>query len=203
MYEGKGANYIFPEEWDRYEECIPPAERSNFVAAYGRRLRGEMGEEEMMKAAKAWSIWEGRISKLVQDPWEKVKEKFGADKFSLAFSRIENHYFTNKAFFPRDGFLLEKANCDKIRHIPTTIVQGRYDVVCPAISAHELHKALPHSEIVYTLTGHSGFEKEIIENLVKATEKYKTRQIFQKTVVPVINGHYCQQNSPILYCNNF
>jgi proline iminopeptidase len=175
MYEGKGANYIFPEEWDRYEECIPPEERNNFVAAYGRRLRGELGEEEMMKAAKAWSIWEGRISKLVQDPWEKVKEKFGADKFSLAFARIENHYFTNKAFFPRDGFLLEKANLDKIRHIPTTIVQGRYDIVCPAISAHELNKALPHSEIVYTLTGHSGFEKEIIENLVKATEKYKTR----------------------------
>jgi proline iminopeptidase len=127
----------------------------------------------VLQAAKAWSIWEGRISKLVQDPWEQVQNKFGADKFSLAFARIENHYFTNKAFFPRDGFLLEKQNLDKIRHIPVSIVQGRYDIVCPAISAHELHKALPHSKVVYTLTGHSGFEKEIIHNLVQATEEYK------------------------------
>lgn len=51
---------------------------------------------EMFKAAKAWSIWEGRTSKLMQDPWDVVKDKFGSDKFSLAFARIENHYFTNK-----------------------------------------------------------------------------------------------------------
>src|SRR5262249_7593123 len=120
-------------------------------------------------------IWEGRTSKLVQDPWESIKEKFGADKFSLAFARIENHYFTNNAFFPRDGWLLEKENLDKIRHIPTVIVQGRYDVVCPAISAYDLHKALPHSEIVYTITGHSGFEPDIIKHLVAATEKFKNR----------------------------
>lgn len=173
MYEGKGANYIFPEEWDAYEAVIPEDERHNFIEAYGKRLRGELGEEEMCKAAKAWSIWEGRISKLVQDPWEIVKERFGADKFSLAFARIENHYFTNKGFFPRDGYLLEPENLKKIEHIPMVIVQGRYDVVCPAISAYDLHKALPKSEIVYTLTGHSGFEKEIIDNLVKATEKFK------------------------------
>jgi proline iminopeptidase len=129
---------------------------------------------EMIKAAVAWSVWEGRISKLVQDPPESLKH--GEEKFALAFARIENHYFTNKGFFPRDGFLLEKANLDKIRHIPTFIVQGRYDMVCPPVSAHELHKGLPHSELVYTLTGHSGMEKEIIEQLVKATEKYKNNK---------------------------
>ena len=91
------------------------------------------------------SIWEGRTSNLVQAPWETIKDRFGADKFSLAFARIENHYFTNKGWFPRDGFLLERANIDKIRHIPTVIVQGRYDVVCPAVSAHDLKqvRALP------------------------------------------------------------
>jgi proline iminopeptidase len=129
----------------------------------------------MHKAAKAWSVWEGRISKLVQDPPEVVDQKHGDDKFALAFARIENHYFTNKGFFPRDMFLVEKANLDKIRHIPVSIVQGRYDVVCPPISAYLLHEALPHSEMVYTLTGHSGMETEIIEHLVKATEKYKNR----------------------------
>jgi proline iminopeptidase len=175
FYEGKGANFIFPKEWADYERIIPVEERGNFVAAYGRRLRGELGEEAMHEAARVWSVWEGRTSKLVQDPETSVAAKFGDDHFSLAFARIENHYFTNHGFFPRDGFLLEKENLDKIRHIPTFIVQGRYDVVCPAISAYDLHEALPSSEIVYTLTGHSAAETAIIEQLVNATEKFKTR----------------------------
>lgn len=172
FYEG-GASAIFPEEWEAYENAIPIGERDNFVAAYGRRLRGELGEDEMKKAAKAWSIWEGRTSKLVQDPWEDVKNKFGADDFSLAFARIENHYFTNKGFFPRDGYLLEQAQIDKIKHIPTFIVQGRYDVVCPAMTAFDLKKKLPDAKIVYTITGHSGFETEIIKELVSATDAVK------------------------------
>ena len=85
----------------------------------------------MYKAAKIWSMWEGRVSKLVQDPFAATQSRFGQDQFALAFARIENHYFTNKGFFPRDGYLLEKENIDKIKHIPTVIVQGRYDVVCP------------------------------------------------------------------------
>jgi proline iminopeptidase len=128
---------------------------------------------EMAKAAKTWSIWEGTTSKLVCDPIEDVVSKFGADDFSLAFARIENHYFTNKGFFPRDGFLLEKQNIDKIRQIPTVVVQGRYDVVCPLRSAFDLKQAFPELELKITLTGHSGFEKEIISELVKATDKFK------------------------------
>jgi proline iminopeptidase len=128
---------------------------------------------EMYKAAKAWSTWEGRISRLIQEPIENLKHSTD-DQFALAFARIENHYFINKGFLPRDGFLLEKDQLDKIRHIPTFIVQGRYDVVCPPISAYLLHQSLPHSQLVYTLTGHSGMEKDIIHELVKATEMYKS-----------------------------
>ena len=168
-----GASFLFPEDWALYEAAIPEAERGDYIAAYGRRLRGELGDAEKAKAAKAWSIWEGRTSKLVQDPWEVVKDRFGADDFSLAFARIENHYFTNKGFFPRDGFLLEKANIDKIRHIPTVIVQGRYDVVCPAVTAYDLKQAFPEAEMTVTLTGHSGFELDIIAALVAATDKFK------------------------------
>ncbi len=102
-----------------------------------------------------------------------MKDRFGDAKFALPFARIENHYFTNKGFFPRDGYLLEKAQIDKIRHIPTVIVQGRYDVVCPAKSAHDLKAAFPEAELHMTLTGHSCFEKEIIARLVEATDKFK------------------------------
>jgi proline iminopeptidase len=172
FYQGPGASFIFPEDWARYEAAIPEEERYDFIKAYGKRLRGEMGDEEMHKAAKAWSIWEGRTSKLVQDSWESVKDKFGDDKFSLAFARIENHYFTNKGFFPRDGYLLEKERIDRIRKIPTVIVQGRYDVVCPAVTAYDLTQAMPEAQAVYTTTGHSGFEKEIISHLVAATDRF-------------------------------
>jgi proline iminopeptidase len=127
----------------------------------------------MRAAAKAWSIWEGRTSKLVQDPWESIQERFGEDNFSLAFARIENHYFTHQAFFPRDGWLIEKNNIDKIRHIPTVIVQGRYDVVCPPISAFDLKAAFPEADLRYTLAGHSGFEKENIRELVAAADKFR------------------------------
>lgn len=121
-------------------------------------------------------MWEGRVSKLIQDPVEATASRFGEDNFALAFARIENHYFTNKAWFPRDGYLLEKQNIDRIRHIPTFIVQGRYDVVCPPISAYELKKAFPEAELVYTITGHSGFEKDIIKELVGAADRFKLRK---------------------------
>jgi proline iminopeptidase len=177
LYQGPmGAGYVYPEDWAPYRDCIPEAERGDMMAAYGRRLRGEMGTEEMHRAAKAWSVWEGRVSKLRQEPIESTATVYGNDKFSLAFARIENHYFMNKGFFPRDGYLLEKKNLDKIRHIPTYIVQGRYDVVCPAVSAYDLHQALPHAHMTYTITGHSAFETEIIENLIKATDILKTNK---------------------------
>ena len=76
-------------------------------------------------------------------------------------------------FFPRDGFLLEKQNIDRIRHIPTVIVQGRYDVVCPPISAFDLHSVFPEAELIFTLAGHSGFERETIVELVAACYKFR------------------------------
>lgn len=121
----------------------------------------------------ALSVWEGRTSKLVQDSWEEIAGRYGADEFALAFASIENHYFSNQAFFPRDGWLLEPQNTARIRHIPTAIVQGRYDVVCPAVSAFDLKLALPEAELRYTLAGHSGLEPENIRELVAATDRFK------------------------------
>jgi proline iminopeptidase len=100
---------------------------------------------------------------------------FGDDHYACAFARIENHYFMNNAFFPRDGYLLEKENMSKIAHIPTVIVQGRYDIVCPPFSAYDLHKALPSSEVHYVIAGHSVFEDEIAKKLVETTERFKVK----------------------------
>ena len=182
FYEGKGTNFLFPEPWEVYDAEIPEAEAKadGYVAAYGRRLRGDLGDEAMRAAAKAWSVWEGSVSKLRPPPKDEIDGKWADDDFSLAFARIENHYFTSggqkgapAGFFERDGWLLEPAQIDKIKHIPTVIVQGRYDVVCPAVSAYELHKMLPDSTLHVVTTGHSATEPDIIERLVAATDAFR------------------------------
>ena len=173
--EGSGTAFVFPEAWEKYAEVIPTeeVERDGYVSAYGKRLRGELGEEEMRRAARAWSVWEGSVSRLLPPTPEALEAQWAGDDFSLAFARIENHYFTNRGFFERDGWLLEDAQIDRIKDIPTVIVQGRYDVVCPARSAWDLQRAWPESELVVVEdAGHSAFEPGIRSALLEATDRF-------------------------------
>ena len=122
-----------------------------------------------IEAAKAWSIWEASTSKLIQS--EESIHAFEDAKVAEAFARIECHYFTNLGFFDTDEWLLE--NVDKIRHIPTVIVQGRYDVVCPMISAWELHRAFPEADFeIVQDAGHSMTEEGIAAKLVEYTDTF-------------------------------
>jgi proline iminopeptidase len=121
------------------------------------------------QAAKAWSVWEASTSRLMVDPG--LQNKFAEDQFAEAFARIECHYFTHRGFFEQDDQLLR--NCDRIQHLPTVIVQGRYDVVCPMRSAWELHQALPQAElIVVPDAGHSMMEAGTLRALVDATNRF-------------------------------
>jgi len=165
----EGASWLFPDVWEEYEKVIPEGERGDFVSAYYKRLTSE-DEQVRLEAARAWSVWEGSTSKLYFD--YNMIEKFAEPEFALAFARIECHYFMNNAFFQTDNYLIEQVG--KIRHIPATIVQGRYDVVCPMRSAWELHRAWPEAEFnVVADAGHSATEPGIIDALVTATDKYK------------------------------
>ncbi|WP_017662366.1 prolyl aminopeptidase [Baaleninema simplex] len=164
----EGASYIFPEAWEDYLKPIPEAERDDLMQAYYKRLTSP-NKRVRLKAARAWAIWEGSTSKLFPDP--NVKKKFGREGFAEAFARIECHYFVNRGFFKSKEQLLE--NVDRIRHIPTFIVQGRYDIVCPMQSAWELHKAFPEAEfVVIPDAGHSVSESGILSALVDATDKF-------------------------------
>lgn len=123
-----------------------------------------------MVAAKIWSQWEAATSKLFIDPG--FIDEFEDPTHALQFARIECHYFMNNSFFKTNNWLLE--NIDKIRHIPTTIVQGRYDVVCPMKSAWELHRAFPESTLkIIQDSGHSANEPGIRSELIATSEKYK------------------------------
>jgi proline iminopeptidase len=165
----EGASVIFPDVWEEYLKVIPEAERKDMLTAYYRRLTGE-DEAVQLEAARAWSIWEGSTSKLFPDP--DLIEHFGEPHMALALARIECHYFMNNSFFETDNYLIE--NVGKIRHIPSIIVQGRYDVVCPMMSAWELHRAWPEAELrVIPDAGHSVSEPGIINALVDATDRFR------------------------------
>lgn len=167
-YYQEGASYIFPDKWEPYEAEIPEAERGDFIEAYRRRLCSA-DEAVRLSAAKAWTTWECSTSELFPDEGHVAQ---GDDpRFALAFARIENHFFANGGWFDPGDQLLR--DIDKIRHIPTVIVQGRYDVVCPARSAWDLHRAFPEArlEIVHD-AGHSGFQPGIVSALVKAADEF-------------------------------
>lgn len=164
----EGASFIFPDAWEKYLKPIPPEERGDLLRAYYQRLTHE-DLAIRTEAAKAWSIWEGSTSKLL--PSDGLKSRFGEDEFATAFARIECHYFINGGFFEPENQLL--ANIDRIRHLPAVIVQGRYDIVCPMISAWELHRAWPEAEfIVVPDAGHSMSEPGIRSALIEASDRF-------------------------------
>ncbi|HEY6190318.1 MAG TPA: prolyl aminopeptidase [Pyrinomonadaceae bacterium] len=168
----EGASAIYADVWEQYVNVIPESERDDMISAYYRRLTSE-DEAIRVEAARAWSIWEGSTSKLYPDM--EMINHFGEPEFALAFARIECHYFMNNAFFDTDNYLIE--NVDKIRHIPTVIVQGRYDVVCPLMSAWELHRAWPEAEFhIIPDAGHSVTEPGIASALIEATDRFRPKR---------------------------
>lgn len=163
-----GASHLFPDAWEQYLAPIPPKERHDLLRAYHRRLTSENAAERQA-AARAWSVWEASTSKLIPDP--DLMAHFATDNFAEAFARIECHYFVNGGFFDPPDQLL--ANVDRIRHLPGVIVQGRYDVVCPMVSAWDLHQAWPEAElIIVPEAGHSVTEPGISRALVAATDRW-------------------------------
>lgn len=167
-YYQEGASRIFPEAWQEYLAPIPIEERDDMVGAYYKRLTSS-DRDIRMAAARAWSTWEGSTSRLIPDA--DLIERTGEDQFAEAFARIECHYFINGGFFQEDGQLLK--NIARIQHLPVIIVQGRYDVVCPAESAYDLHRVWPNSQLqVVPDAGHSALEQSITARLVAATQSF-------------------------------
>eukprot|EP00002_Diphylleia_rotans_P022067 TRINITY_DN4314_c0_g2_i5.p1 TRINITY_DN4314_c0_g2~~TRINITY_DN4314_c0_g2_i5.p1 ORF type:complete len:332 (-),score=63.24 TRINITY_DN4314_c0_g2_i5:696-1691(-) len=149
-----GSSCIYPDYHDDFKAIVPEDERNDLVKAYHKLLHDD-DPKVQVAAARAWSVWEYRITRLFSDP--DGIEQLLDDQFCLAFALIENHYFMNNSFLETDNFIIENAH--RIKDIPCSLVQGRYDMVCPAMSAWELHKALPKSKLVMVDdSGHSGGE---------------------------------------------
>jgi proline iminopeptidase len=167
----RGASLFFPEAFDAYLAPIPPAERADMITAYHKRLVSENATVRQ-EAARAWSVWEASTAHFLQD--KEYIASCAGDDFSLAFARIECHYFVNGGFLERENQLIE--DVVKIQKLPAVIVQGRYDVICPAQSAWELARAWPEADLrIVPDAGHAAFEPGIVHELVAATDRFASR----------------------------
>jgi proline iminopeptidase len=163
-----GLRNVFPEAWDKFAGFLPAAERSDLLESYHRRLV-DPDPAVHMPAARSWSLYEGACSTLL--PSQETLAHFGDDVVALGLARIEAHYFRNGIFLPPNTLL---DNAHRLRGIPGLIVQGRYDMVCPIVSAHELVAAWPEAKyIVVPDAGHSAWEPGIAAALVEACDRFR------------------------------
>lgn len=163
-----GIGNIFPEAWQAFAGHLPENERSDLLGNYWRRLI-DPDPAIHLAAARAWSAYEGSCSTLLPSP--ETVQAFSEDRMALGLARIEAHYFRNNLFMAENALIDGVA---RIRHIPGTIVQGRYDMVCPIVSADLLAKAWPEARYhIVADAGHSAMEPGIRAQLVAAMERAK------------------------------
>ncbi len=167
-FYGGGAGQFWPETWARFVELIPEDERDDLIAAYHRRLfSGDMRLET--KYARAWSSWENALASV----YSNGQGGEAPGDYARAFSRLENHYFTNRGFLEQDGWILK--NVHRIADIPGVIVQGRYDMICPPRRAWELSRAWPAGELrMIRNAGHALSEPGISAELVRVMDDLST-----------------------------
>lgn len=165
-----GMKTIFPESWEELTENIPEAEHSNLLDAYYRRLVESDDDAIKLEAAIRWSLYESSCASLIPNYETITTEEQKAHALSIA--TIECYYFHNQLIPEKDSLL---NHIDRFRHIPATIIQGRYDMICPITSAHRLHKAWPEADyIIVPDGGHSALDPSIRSRLVEATEIFKS-----------------------------
>lgn len=157
-----GSYVAYPNEWKAFVEIIPIEARSNMMGAY-KAIFDKPGQtaahlDLQLRAALAWSVWEGTISNMI--PPEDDPGKFGEAHFALSFAQIEAHYFANELFLEPDYIV---RNIERIAALDVHIVHGRFDQVCPLTQASRLAAAMAEvgaapASFVTTNAGHSAFE---------------------------------------------
>ena len=169
-FYGGGAGQFWPEQWKRFVSLVPEDERGDFIAAYNRRLfSGDLMTE--VRFARAWASWENALASIESDgqggesPAESAR----------AFARLENHYFFNKGFLEEDGQILRDVH--RIADIPGSIVQGRYDMICPPISAYTLATSWRAGSLhMVRGAGHALSEVGISQELVRVMKSVSDKR---------------------------
>lgn len=162
-FYGGGAGRFWPDLWARFVGPIPEAERGDLIAAYHRRLfSGDRAAE--LRHAQDWMAWENALAGM-----NTPAPGTAPPDYARAFSRLENHYFTNRCFLEEGQLLRER---HRIEHLPAVIVQGRYDMVCPPISAWDLAQGWARADLrIVPASGHALSEPRITTELVRAMQE--------------------------------
>ncbi|MDO4998175.1 MAG: prolyl aminopeptidase [Neisseria sp.] len=163
LNEAGGVSNIYPEQWQNYLAPIAPERHGDLVNAYHDILFGE-DEAKARQAACAWTNWEGYLVRFEPVPTEEEAD------YAWAVARLENHYFVNRCWLDNERALLN--NMDKIRHIKTIVVQGRYDLCTPTRSAWDLKQAFPELDLRIVQGGHTSLEGEIAQGLLRACDEF-------------------------------
>jgi proline iminopeptidase len=163
-FYGGGAAAFFPELWARFVNPIPVVERKNLIDAYNRRLfSGNLMEET--RFGRIWANWENGLASVQNEG--PIGES--PAEYARAFARLENHYFQNGGFLQTDGWILRERH--RIEHIPATIVQGRYDMICPPVSAWKLADGWDKCALrMVAMAGHALSEPGISAELVRVMD---------------------------------
>lgn len=165
-----GMKNIFPEAWEQFSGFIPDDEQDDLLNAYYARLTDETDAKTQIEAAVRWSLYEGACSSLMPN-YETITTD-EQKQHALALARIEAHYFKYEKIMPENSLINA---IDIFRKIPTTIVQGRYDVICPIFTANKLHQLWPEADyIVVPDAGHSALDAPLRSRLIEASETLKT-----------------------------
>ncbi len=164
-FSGGGAKRIYPDFWQEYLDALPEGEQDGSVQTAYNIMVGD-DKALAMKVAKAWSIWEIRCCTLIPD--QAFVDAATGDESAWTLARHEAHFMVNDCFLTDNQILV---NCDKIKDIPTTIVHGRYDIVCPFDNAWQLHQELPNSILITSeAAGHASVETNTKHHLIEATK---------------------------------
>ena len=153
-YTEGGIALFFPEVWDRFSKLVPKHRRKDAITFFDEQIQSK-NRAVKDKYTFEWSFYELCIARLNLDT-AKVRKEMQKDPFYKSMSPLETHYISNKCFLP-DNFILN--NAGKIRNMPVSLINGRYDMICPPISAYRLHKVLPKSKLTFTIAGHLQSEK--------------------------------------------
>jgi len=164
-FNNGGGTRIFADYWQEYLNALPEGSSHNTVRAAYDVMTGS-DREAAERVARAWSEWEIRCCTL--EPNQAFVDAATSDESCWTLARHEAHFMVNYCFLS-DNQLLN--DCHKISHIPTTIIHGRYDIVCPFDNAWLLHQALPNSTLITTIAGHASVEPETAHHLLEATDR--------------------------------
>jgi proline iminopeptidase len=162
---GVGSSMLFPNVWDKYYNFLTSKEKKSPLTCYEKLINKT--NTRSRQGIVNYNLLEMGVDKLIPENFEKlVNKKYSKDEMQAMrdFAEISLYFFTRKCFIKHDFF---KKNVHKIREIPTTIIQGQYDIVCPMKSAHNIHKLLPKSKLIVTHAGHSVYDHDNYFTLIK------------------------------------